>query len=711
MAHMAVLVWIAGRMGGRRLALWCAVFLAVPPLYLTNYAALVYPSYLGVLVLGALGLYLLWRIGGLHGNQPALFFLLGAALGLAFWEHATSLALVAFAGGMLLLFSPAKLVNPKLLGSLLAGIWVGGLPMWLWNLGHDFNSFRCLFGGYGGMTSPYSLGQRVWAQIAYTLPSLLGLMSDYWSTPTQLPFWRVWFWLLYIPFGVFWIVRLGRHLETVAKARRPELDGADIFLLYGLAVLAIATVSGRTGERYILTIFSSWPLLAAFFVNWLGRSRYPLGALFLAGLALMHLHDNGQFLYHNFQRLDQEARPVDGVIAYLKAQRLGHAYGHYRVSREITFESREQIIAADFHGYKTPLYEGFEGDLTVPRRYLNQVDLAPRKAIVTHGRYGLPYPRQMDQFLTTLGTQHYTRHETGPYVVYHDFQQAPGNLEPIPLAGWQVRASPGRGPARAAIDRRADTYWSVPQEAGTHFEMDLKQPRRIAKILMQAGALRSRDYPLAVTLEVSTDGRTWNLAAPQPFSIFPGLDWLDQAPRLTWGGGAAIHLNPPLTGRYLRVKIDTAHPQYAWTISELYLFGPGSASVTQNRDPTALEADLRQLLAHLPPAGGELFLYPEYALGPYLKPLAPKGLDFWDIYAVEGTLNAQRQIDRTRDNRFLLRIANLAAFEEIAARAMVAVQEIHRAGGLVSCALRFQADSSPLYWSNEGLLTLQSPDP
>ncbi len=83
---------------------------------------------------------------------------------------------------------------------------------------------------------------------------------------------------------------------------------------------------------------------------------------------------------------------MDSLIKTLKDKGIRYAYADNRISQVLTFESRGEIICADYYGQRN-------------YNYLRAVDAAPTKeiAIVTHQRLGNPYPETMAAVLRLLG--------------------------------------------------------------------------------------------------------------------------------------------------------------------------------------------------------------------------------------------------------------------------------------------------------------------
>lgn len=707
--HMFVLTWVARRLWGPRVAAVTAVFLAIPPLNLTTYAALVYPSYLAVVILGTLCLYLLSTILLRNQTHPGRFFWLGGMLGLAFWEHAISIPLIAFTG-LLLLLSITRWLRTDTVLALLCGVIIGGLPIWIWNFTHHFNTFRCLFGGYGAVKNHYSTIQLVGHTFYHVTTYLMGIMTYHWSSEKWLAGWQCWFWFWYSPVILCWLLLALRQTIFFVRLKFSQIDAAFLFLCYMIIILIIAIVSGRTTDRYSFAIYSSWPLLVAFCAVGFGKRRSWITWLIMVPILILHIHDNGQFLWKNIYEKSKNPRPVDAVINYLDQHDLKHFYAHYRVSREVTFETAERIIGADFYGFKMPMYENFEGDLSTPRSYLHQVDLAPRKAILTHKALGIPYPKEFDSYLAGIGG-HWHRQDFPLHVLYDNFTPPYSSLTPIAPKLWQGSASQNNELTDRAFDRATPSAWHTPQSIGSSYQIDLGQTETVAKILLHAGVARPFDYPKRLQIEASQDGVHWQDIHPdgmKDYTLKPGLDWFNGTPRLTMAGGAAIYFPQPVTARHFRFTITVPESRWQWTIEELYIFRPdtgtdqsqfASGSTPRDSDRSAVAAWLNKI-----PRETIHMLYTEPEDAPSFKKTSGAILPLWDIYATENTLNFWRYISPEEKYLFVIGAPNRPAFEQVADKAKAPWNILFSSGSLAVYQLSPTNNSDKLFWSNEGLL-------
>jgi predicted outer membrane repeat protein len=141
----------------------------------------------------------------------------------------------------------------------------------------------------------------------------------------------------------------------------------------------------------------------------------------------------------------------------------------------------------------------------------------------------------------------------------------PGGVPVAPLssAGWTASASGTNGsevPSRA-LDGNTATRWStgVPQASGQSFQLDLRQPRTIARLALNSDSSSPNDYPRAFNVYATNDLASWG--AP----IASGT-----------GTSALVSVAfAQVTARYLKVEL-TGSTSYWWSIAEATVYGLGS---------------------------------------------------------------------------------------------------------------------------------------
>jgi hypothetical protein len=141
LAFMVVSMDLSRRIAGRGAALFTGLFLALSPKFLTTFSLNCVGQYVDVLALGGAALALLGRLleEGRSGREGRLHYLgIGLLLGAAFWQQPVALA---YGGGVFLALAGRRRTwsDPWAI-TVLPGLFVGALPVLLWNLRNDWGS-------------------------------------------------------------------------------------------------------------------------------------------------------------------------------------------------------------------------------------------------------------------------------------------------------------------------------------------------------------------------------------------------------------------------------------------------------------------------------------------------------------------------------------------------------------------------------------------
>jgi hypothetical protein len=589
--------WRLGHRAGGEGAGWLAgLAVAVPPVFLT-YVQLsshgeTVAMTLGVVVLAAAACLL--DESASRTAHTVAWIGLGVAGGLGWWEsQMMAMCLVAAAAGV-------AVARPRVFRSW--GPWVAlalfgitSLPFWIWNVHHDWVSFRHL-ATWGGPPPP-ALSARLAAIADVLLRSLLG---GYWDAHTVAR-----------PPGVVglgWLVVLGAYVPGLLLAagrpavwaarlwhrERPWRDALDLVALASwLTLLAhLVTWFGSSGIlRYAMTFYATLPVLAAGWIAWLGRrGRIGRGAAIGLAVALV-----GYQLALNVLFVRQAAalpvRPVDQLIARLDTLGVRACYADSRIAQVIAFESGERVTCADFHGLRNYAF----------LRAVDDVEDPAPVAIVTHRVLKGPAPDAMAAMLDLIGAR--ARVETvGDYVVFHRFE-APPPVEPIPSARWSARGSAGTGEPTRAFDRQVWTTWTAPRTAGSWLELDLGAVYRLAQVSLEATPVDT-DVPVGLRVETSVDGRAWERAA-EVAELVPGLHWWKGHPRVDTSGRVMVRMHPR-AARHLRLTtLGTALAGAQWRVGELFAYQAADRSpVVAPAARQALAAAARELDHWMDDPGG-----------------------------------------------------------------------------------------------------------
>src|SRR5262245_25694064 len=491
--------YVARRAGAGPFAFLAGLLVAVPPVFLSH-AQLSTHGESAALALGTLALasaaYLVdTRATAARGTAWAV---LGVASGLSWWSSQIGVMLLV-AAAVVLAVQPGVFRRPGLYAAA-ALFFAASWPFWVWNLHHEWATFRHL-ATWGGPLPSWPLRFKI---VGVTL--IESLRDYFWDGRTvRLPSWAwvlSWIALLavYLP-GV--LIALGRvpvWFQRVRRRQAPWQDARDLVAVaFCLTIAAhlLTWFGTSTVLRYAMTFQATLPVLCSLA---LARLAPVAGVPLTAGLAAALLGFN-LFTHVAFVTDGRAApwRPVDAAIARLEALGLRTCYADGRIAQVVTFESNERILCSDYDGFRN--YDFL--------RTVDRVDDPATVGIVTHRARRRPHPDVMARMLDAAGAR-YTRDDVGAYSIFHSFV-APGPVTPISPAGWVARASSESETARLALDRKVWTRWTATQRPGQWFEVDLGRLYPVAQVDLVAAPWIT-DAPEGLRVETSADGSTWRTA-------------------------------------------------------------------------------------------------------------------------------------------------------------------------------------------------------
>jgi hypothetical protein len=559
---------MARRVAGEGFGLWAGLYMALPPVFV-SFVQLSAAGEAVSVTCGAVVLAATIRLVDRDLSPRAAagtWTLLGLAAGAGWWASQMM--------GMFLVTAVLVLVATQFPAS--RPVWpcvglglfaLASLPLWIWNLQHDWATFRHL-AGWGGPTPP--LPEAV-ASVTRTLTSTL--QDRYWdgNNAVTLPavgrlLGRILLGAVYVPAVLIALQQLGTWVRRATRGERPWREPLDVVALaFWLTVAAhVSTWFGTSGVvRYSITFYVTLPVLCAAWLDRVARCGRS-GWWVAATLAVAVLGYNG-LTSLAFVEASKRApwRPVDAVIARLEQLGVRACYADSRIAQVITFESSERILCADYLGYRN-------------FRQLEAVDAIedPRRvALVLHRTLQNPPPAIMTATLALMGVA--AQHEiVGEYEVFHHFAPFDSHVAPVPTTGWRVRASRDDAAVARTVDRRAWTRWSVPKRPGEWLELDLGQARTITQVSLLPGPWAA-EAPAGLRVETSVDGAAWEHVGASP-RVHPGVHWWKGHPRVDDSGRVIVRFSPKLA-RYLRItSLGGVYPGMRWSVAELFVYEPSS---------------------------------------------------------------------------------------------------------------------------------------
>jgi len=544
------------------------LFTAVPSLMLLYFGGTAKTPYPASQILGPLLLLLALRLADAPGADRRRALVLGLVAGVAWWNQFLLISYLLAAG----LFLCVRRGWARLLpegGMAAAGFVLGSLPFSVYNLavqpGQSLGLMR---------TASLGLVGDNLATIANSLPFLLG-GSIAWSVPSVNHAVLFTMALVYVPAAGFLLY----EGVWAVRAPGPLAAGWLLILAAGMVFLVdLASVQGVVGgPRYLFPLLSVLPVLLAHYVLTV-RRRLGLGAaLVLVVLTLgLHLQEFALDLRNVIRpsSLEQQTRSsTAALVRFLRSEGIARAYAHSSVALKLTFDAREAIVASDWYGFRN-------------RSYLEEVERAPRVALVASRALALPPPDRLEENLRALGGG-FRKQDVAGFVVFYDFHPPPPSRS-IPSVEWVGR---GIGPAHdagLAYDRDGETWWGSgePKRPGLAYELDLGRVHRLTGVSLHPGPIAD-GTPQGYRVEVSRDGRSWTTVVSVA-NVLPGLYWTGSQPRLDRSGRVQAAF-PPVEARWVRLVQTGREDYFWWSIGEVFLYEDAPGSTTESSGRGALE--------------------------------------------------------------------------------------------------------------------------
>lgn len=580
LGYVAASVLLASRIYGRRTGLIVLALLSVPIPYVTIGSVLIPPdNYLPMTALGSLALVLVHDLAFREEDSRRRIhktFWLGFLLGYTFWLHILALSYIGVAA--LFLFLRNKWIVARREGwAGLAGFVLGGLPLIVYNVIHNFATFRDV----GRTTSWAKSWILLQVLFGHTLDFLIGTKVMYFGDNAKfeiLPH------VLGIAVTAIWII--GMAIAILAPARtyfplfRLSLKKVDATIM--LVVMAVAAIflfcrgdrSASHNVRYVLPIVSVLPVLfAAGLDRILIRSRVVFGIL-LAVVMTGQVWGNVTLarLWSDPVVVERDIYLPDTteLRGYLLAHDIHHAYANYWITYRVTFESREQIVFAE------PYNQRFPGK---PVKFLDEVQAATNVAYVyvTERRDGFS-AEEFEEAMNQIGVT-CTKTNITSFTVFHSFRMpdmANGVMwRELPHDGWTVTATTNEDKAIQAIDGDPWTRWCLgrSQVPGGALSVDLGTTQLVGCLRIDLGAW-PMDFPRGYRIRTSLDGATWTTVSEHT-PIRWNLFWRDVQPAFLSQKGDYLTLSfPAVEARHVQIEQTGTNDRFDWSVAELRVFSP-----------------------------------------------------------------------------------------------------------------------------------------
>jgi F5/8 type C domain len=150
------------------------------------------------------------------------------------------------------------------------------------------------------------------------------------------------------------------------------------------------------------------------------------------------------------------------------------------------------------------------------------------------------------------------------FAVMRAYEEALSPWRPAAPGTWTATATSRPGEARAAVDGRRETAWrsGAPQRSGMALELEARVPVRLGGLRLVPAM--SGEGPRGLTVELSSDGRTWEPVATRGRGEVAWTGW--HVVRL--GREGYVVRFAPRDVRGVRVVL-TADAPAEWSVAEV----------------------------------------------------------------------------------------------------------------------------------------------
>lgn len=368
------LVWmvttyaLVRRLSDRWAAALAVSLVAVPPLYVTVATVKTWGATVETMALG--NFILLAAVNAVDEVDRKRYAvwcaLLGLAIGFSFWLHWLGAYYIVAALAYLILRRPGLLLAP--------GAWmalplffIGGLPLWVYNLLHDWVTFRYLLGGGKPMDDEAGTTEIAWDLFSRLIPRVLGVESPIWP------------WLASVGVVIGTMALLLLIVDCFRQRLRGIPSSAEILVLFVIAVPVLYLASGfgraalnpwgvdATG-RYVVPLFAAVPLAMVPLCNVVPRRAATVVVGILLAINLMGIvNADGTQAFQSpyYNRSPSSFAPV---IAALREEGVRHVWTDIGLGQPLMFESGGDIVTADYLDYQAGGLPRFPAALSAVQR-------------------------------------------------------------------------------------------------------------------------------------------------------------------------------------------------------------------------------------------------------------------------------------------------------------------------------------------------------
>lgn len=349
LAQALVLVGLTAELGRRALgdgpAVVAALFVALPPMFLTVWTLKARGGFVGMLVLGTLVLVLAHRTVETSGRRRTRAALaLGLAAGLGWWTCQLIVAYLGAAGLMVVRGIRAKAALRLLLPTAVT-FFLGSLPMWVHAyLGRP--ATRSVWDVVDAVTAARQLGQ------AFTIgvPAMLGPGAQW----PALPGIRLLMAPMLAIYALAWLALLGARVRAWRGGETVSAAGAALDALVVLPVITVLACAWSpwgwfvSEPRYLLPIAAVVPLFVAALLAAFWRRGWRITATAL-GVTILAVNLAGQLLAPWITPREAPAS-LGAALSFFEARGIPVVATSYWIGPRLSFESGERVVGVPLRG-------------------------------------------------------------------------------------------------------------------------------------------------------------------------------------------------------------------------------------------------------------------------------------------------------------------------------------------------------------------------
>jgi len=235
----------------------------------------------------------------------------------------------------------------------------------------------------------------------YRLPLFLGCYIFYWQKiPLYIMIlWKIIYFYLFLLLA-YLVFFKDKNFLNFSSQKIHKSNKTEMLMVHFICSLLLFSLSNSPQTQALYPLYSSLPLLIAYFLADLKEESKSLFAIFISLLIFINIFDNYQFVQHNINL--EKYQPIKKIVQKLKHKGVKEIYTHSTLQSMLDFEDSDQLFK--LHNFLQPLTE------TEFKK--------PFTAIVTHPYLGLPSTNILAAFLDSKKIP-YTRKKVGNHTIFY----------------------------------------------------------------------------------------------------------------------------------------------------------------------------------------------------------------------------------------------------------------------------------------------------